>query len=159
MLEEAGYSSNVSEYDLRLTNTLTLSANALHETRIGYSWQRTLQAPNSSVPNLEVAGYFTGGGATSQNLNDRERDLEVDDDILATRGKHELNFGFHRLTCGIVAGVENRSASTSENIRSVKSIRIVIVNEGGDGLSAYLIVQSNLGFAYLIDGITNFESC
>lgn len=98
LLQEAGYSSDVSEYDMRLTNAHTLNANTLHETRIGYSWKRTLQVPNSSAPNLEVAGYYTGGGATSQNLNDRERDLEVDDDILATRGKHELNFGFQSIT-------------------------------------------------------------
>jgi len=98
ILQEAGYSSDVSEYDLRLTNTLTLNANTLHETRIGYSWKRTRQSPNSSAPNLQVAGYFTGGGATSQNLNDRERDLEVDDDILVTRGKHEFKFGFQSIT-------------------------------------------------------------
>jgi hypothetical protein len=98
LLQEAGYSSDMSEYDLRLMNTLTFSANTLHETRIGYSWKRTLQVPNSSAPNLEVAGYFTDGGATSQNLNDRERDLEVDDDILATRGKHEFNFGVQSVT-------------------------------------------------------------
>lgn len=98
VLQEAGYSSDVSEYDLRFLNTLTLNANSLHETRIGYSWKRTLQTPNSNAPNLQVAGYFTGGGATSQNLNDRERDLEVDDDIIATRGKHELNFGLQSIT-------------------------------------------------------------
>lgn len=98
VLQEAGYSSDVSEYDLRFLNTLTLNANTLHETRIGYSWKRTLQSPNSNAPNLQVAGYFTGGGATSQNLNDRERDLEVDDDIIATRGKHEFNFGLQSIT-------------------------------------------------------------
>jgi hypothetical protein len=26
----------------------------------------------------DVAGYFTGGGATSRDLNDRERNLEID---------------------------------------------------------------------------------
>lgn len=98
VLQEAGYSSAVSEYDLRFLNTLTLNANTLHETRIGYSWKRTLQTPNSNAPNLQVAGYFTGGGATSQNLNDRERDLEVDDDIIATHGKHEINFGLQSIT-------------------------------------------------------------
>jgi Carboxypeptidase regulatory-like domain len=98
VLQGAGYSSDVSEYDLRLRNTLTLNGNTLHETRIGYSWKRTLQTPNSTLPNLQVAGYFTGGGATSQNLNDRERDIEIDDDILATRGKHELSFGFQSIT-------------------------------------------------------------
>ena len=98
ILPEAGYSSVASEYDLRLSNTLTLNANTLHVTRIGYSWKRTRQAPNSMAPALQVAGYFTRGGATSQNLNNRERDLEVDDNIIATRGKHEIKFGVQSIT-------------------------------------------------------------
>jgi hypothetical protein len=92
-LAEAGYDSLVSEYDLRLTNTYTLNANTLHETRIGYAWKRTQQTPLSTAPSVQVAGYFTGGGAISQNLNDREHDLEVDDDMLLTRGRHELKIG------------------------------------------------------------------
>jgi hypothetical protein len=98
VLQEAGYSSNVSEYDLRLLNTLTLGTNTVQETRVGFSWKRTRQNPNSNAPNLQVAGYFTGGGTTSQNLNNRERDLEVDDDVIATRGKHQINFGLQSIT-------------------------------------------------------------
>lgn len=96
-LEDAGYSSLVAEYDLRFNNTYTVNANVLHETRIGYTWKRTEQTPNSTAPALQVAGYFNGGGATSQNLNNRERDLEIDDDLLVTRGKHELKFGAQSL--------------------------------------------------------------
>jgi hypothetical protein len=96
-LPEAGYSSLMGEYDLRLTNTQTFNANLLHETRIGYTWKRTEQTPLSAAPSLEVAGYFTGGGATSQNLNDRERDLEIDDDVMFTRGKHSLKIGAQSL--------------------------------------------------------------
>jgi hypothetical protein len=97
VLPEAGYSSLASEYDLRFTNTLTLNSNVLHETRIGYSWKRTGQTPNSIAPALQVAGYFDSGGATSQNLNDRERDLEIDDDVLATHGKHSFKLGAQSL--------------------------------------------------------------
>jgi hypothetical protein len=96
-LPEAGYYSLMSEYDLRLTNTQTFNANLLHETRIGYTWKRTEQTPLSAAPSLQVAGYFTGGGATSQNLNDRERDLEIDDDVMFTRGKHSLRVGAQSL--------------------------------------------------------------
>ena len=96
-LAEAGYSSLVSEYDLRLHNTLTLGPNRLHETRIGYTWKRTEETPLSTAPSLGVAGYFTGGGATSQNLNDRERDLEVDDDLMVTQGKHSWKIGAQSL--------------------------------------------------------------
>ena len=93
VLAEAGYDSLISEYDLRFSNSVTASANLLHETRIGYTWKRTAQTPLSTAPALQVAGYFVGGGATSQNLNNSERDLEVDDDVLLTRGRHTFKFG------------------------------------------------------------------
>jgi hypothetical protein len=96
-LAEAGYSSQVNEFDLRFTNTQTLRANLLHETRIGYSWKHTEQKPNSTDSSIQVAGYFTSGGATSQNLNAHERDLEMDDDMLLTHGKHSLKIGAQSL--------------------------------------------------------------
>ena len=81
-LPESGYSSVISEYDLRFTNILTLSANLLHETRIGYTWKRTAQSPLSTAPSLEVCSqlrsryvqwaYVFGGGnapALEQNNN------------------------------------------------------------------------------------------
>jgi hypothetical protein len=96
-LAEAGYNSLVSEYDLRLLNTQTFGANLLHETRIGYSWKRTEQTPLSRVPSVQVAGYFVGGASTSGYLNNRERDLEADDDVILTRGRHTLKFGMQSL--------------------------------------------------------------
>ncbi|QHN02539.1 TonB-dependent receptor [Granulicella sp. WH15] len=96
-LAEAGYSSLLSENDLRFTNTLIPNANLLHATHIGYSWKRTEQSPLSTSPALQVSGYFIGGGSSGQNLNDRERDLEIDDDLLITHGKHQLKFGVQSL--------------------------------------------------------------
>lgn len=98
VLPEAGYTGLTSEYDLRLGNTQTFSANLLHETRIGYSWKRTVQTPNSKNPALQVAGYFTRGGSTAGNLNTRERDLEIDDDIILTHGKQTFKVGLQSLT-------------------------------------------------------------
>jgi hypothetical protein len=96
-LPEAGYSSNVSEYDLRFTNTQPISANLLHQTRIDYTWKRTEQVATSSAPALQVSGYFVSGGATSQNLSNRERDLEIDDDVMVTHGKHTWKAGVQSL--------------------------------------------------------------
>jgi hypothetical protein len=97
VLAEAGYNSLSSEYDLRLLNTQTVGANLLHETRIGYSWKRTEQTPLSTEPSLQVAGYFVGGGSSAGELNNRERDLEADDDVLLSRGRHTLKFGVQSL--------------------------------------------------------------
>ncbi len=96
-LLEAGYGSRVAEYDLRLSNVQTVSANLLHETHIGYTWKRTALTPLSTAPALQVAGYFTGGGATAGRQNDRERDLEIDDDLLLTRGKQSWKVGAQSL--------------------------------------------------------------
>jgi hypothetical protein len=98
VLPEAGYTGVTSEYDLRISNAQTFGPNLLHETRVGFSWKRTEHIPNSGNPALQVAGYFTGGGSTSGNLNTRERDLELDDDFVATRGKQTLKAGVQSLT-------------------------------------------------------------
>lgn len=97
VLPEAGYQSQEDEYDLRLINTFTAGANSVDQFRAGYTWKRTTYTPSSNAPSLTVAGYFTGGGATSQNLDDRERDLELDNDWLTTRGKHSWTIGAQSL--------------------------------------------------------------
>jgi hypothetical protein len=94
-LAEAGYAGLVRENDLRFTNSLILSPNLLHETRVGFSWKRNEQSPVSATPQVQVPGYFTGGGASG--LNARERDLEIDDDLLLTHGKHQWKFGVQSL--------------------------------------------------------------
>jgi hypothetical protein len=93
VLEEAGYGSTVSEQDLRLTDIFTLSPTLLHETHIGFSWKNSTDVPLSTAPSLQVAGAFIGGGATAGYLQNRERDLEVDDDILWTHHKHSVKIG------------------------------------------------------------------
>ena len=93
LLGDAGFNSLTRQYDVRLLNTRLLSNHLLNETRIAYSWRSGDQAPLSAEPSLLVAGFFTGGGSTSGNLNNRERDLEVDDDCTLSRGKHTLKAG------------------------------------------------------------------
>jgi hypothetical protein len=93
VLPEAGYSSTVSEQDLRLTDIFTLSPTLLHETRIGFTWKNTADVPLSSAPSLQVAGAFVGGGATAGRLQNRERDLEVDDDVMWSHHKHAFKLG------------------------------------------------------------------
>ncbi len=96
-LEEAGHGTEISEHTLRLTNIATLSSSLLHESRVAYTWKNTVDTPNSTAASVQVAGAFTGGGATSQTLEDRERDLEVNDDLLITRGAHSMKIGVEAL--------------------------------------------------------------
>ena len=97
VLPDAGYDSTVDEYDLRATNTQTISVNLLHETHAGFTWKDTDQSPLSTAPSLNIAGFFLGGGSTAQQLNDRERNLEIDEDLIYTRKKQTWKIGAQSL--------------------------------------------------------------
>ena len=93
VLAEAGYSSTVSEQDLRLTDIFTVSPTLLHEAHIGFTWKNTVDLPLSTAASVQVAGAFTGGGATAGRLQDRERDLEIGDDLLWSHRNHSVKLG------------------------------------------------------------------
>jgi Carboxypeptidase regulatory-like domain len=156
-LAESGYASTVGQYDLHLMNSQTLNDHALHSTRIGYSWKRTEQTPLSSAPALQVAGYFTDGGSTGGNLNDRERDLEIDDDFLYTHGKHEVKVGAQSLGIFIhdfdpntfngsyvfgggsapVLNSNNNPTSQTETITPIEQYRRALLNLAGGAPTTY----------------------
>jgi hypothetical protein len=95
--QSAGYSGRIAQYDLRLFNVNTLGPNLLHQTHLGYTWKRTQHAPNSTASSLQVAGYFTSGGNTGQALDNRERDLEIDDDWMLAHKNQSITIGAQSL--------------------------------------------------------------
>jgi hypothetical protein len=92
-LAEAGY--NASQYDntVRFSNVTTASAKLMHETRLSLRWDGEDDSPNSSAPQVMVAGAFTGGGATLGAQQLHELRLEFDDDAVWLIGKHTLKIG------------------------------------------------------------------
>ena len=96
-LQEAGYESLQQEHTLRFTDIQTVSAQTVHEVRIGYTWRLRDDDPHTGSPSLLVAGAFTGGGAYTQALRSHQHDLEVDDDVMYTRGKHSMKAGVQLL--------------------------------------------------------------
>ncbi len=101
VLQEASYDSQQSEHAIRLTNLQTVSAATLHETRVGLTFRLRDDAPNSTEASLQVAGAFTGGGATTQALRSQEFDLEVDDDLLLQYKKHNIKLGVELLNASV----------------------------------------------------------
>jgi hypothetical protein len=97
MLPEVGYSSQTTEYTLRAVNTTMISSQLLHSLRVGYSWKGLSQTPNSSAAQINVSGAFVAGGSTNGNLADRERDLEVDDEVYLTHKAHSIKAGVQLL--------------------------------------------------------------
>ena len=162
-LAQTGYTNIVSEYDLRFSNMQTISARTLHETRIGYSWKRNEQDPTSTDPNIQVAGYFTTGGSTQQALNYRERDLEIDDDILQSVGKHELKAGAQTLGIfvhdfdpssfngsyvfggGAAPTLDSTNAPTgqTETITPLEQYRRALLNLPGGQPTTYQVIAGN----------------
>jgi hypothetical protein len=92
-LPETGYDSEQYEHVLRLTDVTTVSTKLMHEARLSVKWAGENDNPNSTAPQLQVAGAFTGGGSTlgAQRLHDLG--VEADDDAILSTKNHLLKFG------------------------------------------------------------------
>jgi len=96
-LEENGYDSTQGESTIRATDITTVSPRLVHEARASLSWKTQNDTPNSTAPQVEVAGAFTSGGAGAQGLHTRELATEIDDDVIYSHGKHMVKAGVQLL--------------------------------------------------------------
>ncbi|HEY4356228.1 MAG TPA: TonB-dependent receptor [Acidobacteriaceae bacterium] len=92
-LAETGYDSQQFSHTLRLTNITTASAQLMHEARLEMDWNGEDDIPASSAAQIQVAGAFTGGGATVGRQKLREFEIEFDDDAILNTKKHLMKFG------------------------------------------------------------------
>ncbi len=163
VLPSAGYDSTVSEYDLRATNTQTISINLLHETHAAFTWKDTAQSPLSTAPGLNIAGFFLGGGSNAQNLNDRERNLEVDQDFLWTHHKQTWKIGAQSLVLFVhetdpntfngsftfgggdapALDANNNPAGATTTISGLEQYRRALLNLPGGTPTSYTITTGN----------------
>ena len=92
-LADTGYNSGQYEHVLRFTDITTANAHLMHEARLSLRWDGETDVPVSTAPQLQVAGAFTGGGATLGPQQLHELNLEADDDAILTTHAHTLKFG------------------------------------------------------------------
>ena len=92
-LAETGYNSGTYEHVLRFTNITTANVHLMHEARVSFKWEGEDDLANSTAPQVQVAGAFTGGGASIGNQQLHELRTEVDDDAILTTRNHTLKFG------------------------------------------------------------------
>ncbi|MGI4853254.1 MAG: TonB-dependent receptor domain-containing protein [Janthinobacterium lividum] len=97
-LLEAGSSIETYEHTVRLINITTATPNLMHEARVSFRWLGNLSTPNSTAPQVQVAGAFTGGGAELGAQQIREFGMEVADDAIWTRGAHTMKLGINLRT-------------------------------------------------------------
>ncbi len=92
-LAQAGYDAGKYDHALRLTDVTTFNAHLMHEARVSLRWDGETDTPVSTAPQLQVAGAFTGGGATLGNRRLQEFNLEADDDAIWTPKHHTVKIG------------------------------------------------------------------
>jgi hypothetical protein len=92
-LAETGYDSQTYEHMFRVSNITTASARLMHEARLSLRWDGETDTPVSTAPQVQVAGAFTGGGATIGPKRLSEFNVEFDDDAIFTPKNHTMKFG------------------------------------------------------------------
>ncbi len=92
-LPVGGMSEIRYEYVIHTTDVTTISPRLLHELRIGIMIDGRTDTPNTTAPQVQVAGDFTGGGNNVQTKRLDEKYNTLDDDAIWTTSKHLLKFG------------------------------------------------------------------
>ena len=157
-LAESGYDSEVYEHMARVSDVTTVSPHLMHEARLSLRWDGETDVPNSTAPQVNVAGAFVGGGATIGQQRLRELNVEFDDDAILTTKHHTMKFGtqfqlFHehqQLTTnfngtytfgGGVAPVldanGNPVAGETETITGVQQYQRALLGQAGGSPTAY----------------------
>ncbi len=163
VLPEAAYGSTISEYDLRLSDTTFLSPRLLNSVRLGLSWKNSTEAPYSTAPQLAVAGAFVGGGSPNGSSKTRERDLEIDNELLLSLKRHTSKFGVQLLGAnfdntspqqfngvftfggGVAPDLTASGAPTgaTSTISGIEQYRRAVANLPGGNPSTYSITQGS----------------
>jgi Carboxypeptidase regulatory-like domain len=99
-LAETGYDSEKYEHMFRLSDVTTANAHLMHEARVSLRWDGETDSPVSTAPQVQVAGAFTGGGATIGPQQLHEFNLEADDDAILTTKSHTMKFGTQMMLYG-----------------------------------------------------------
>jgi hypothetical protein len=92
-LAENGYDEQQYEHMFRMSDITTASAHLMHEARVSFKWDGETDTPNSTATQVQVAGAFTGGGASIGAQRLKEFQIEADDDAVLTTKNHTLKFG------------------------------------------------------------------
>jgi hypothetical protein len=92
-LPETGYERSVYDYEVQLTDATTLSPKIMHEARLGLEFNGFTNAPNSTAPQVSVAGAFTAGGNTLGAAREYSLWSGIFDDAIIQAGNHLIKVG------------------------------------------------------------------
>jgi hypothetical protein len=92
-LAEHGTNHSNTSHSFRFSETTIFNPKAINELRFGATLQTIAAQPLSNAPAILVPGAFFAGGATLQGLSNDERQIEIDDNLNLSFGKHSLKLG------------------------------------------------------------------
>ena len=95
-LPSRAYESDNKSHELRLTETMIINPTTINETRFEYSWAKRSQVGDNSIPTINVAEAFVGGGAQIGLSFNRSNTWELQNYTTTSAGKnsaHSLKFG------------------------------------------------------------------
>ena len=92
-LPTVGYNSLETEHTFQASDTQTLSARTINETRFQFVRENNNQNPLSTTPTIQIQGAFVGGGNTSGLYNDTQDRYELQNITYMTFGKHAIKYG------------------------------------------------------------------
>jgi hypothetical protein len=88
--------SDTTQNNLQMTESMIINPKTVNETRFQYEWNRSGRKGDSSIPTINVANSFTGGGSqTGDNFTNSNR-WEVANTTTTSIGKnssHSIKFG------------------------------------------------------------------
>ena len=92
-LPSQGFTGSTTNQSLQVSNSLIVSSKIVNDTRFLYARSRDRQTPDSTLPTLNVAGAFSGGGNSGANFNDNQDRFELQNYVSASKGKQFFTFG------------------------------------------------------------------
>jgi Carboxypeptidase regulatory-like domain len=92
-LPSFAYNSLETEHTFQASDTQTLSARTINETRFQFVRENNNQNPLTTTPTIQIQGAFVGGGNTSGLYNDTQDRYELQNITYMTLGKHAIKYG------------------------------------------------------------------
>ncbi len=92
-LPTVGDNSLNTEHTFQLSDTQTLSARTINETRFQFVRANINQNPLNGTPTIQVQGAFVSGGNSAGLYNDRQNHYELQNITYMMFGKHSIKYG------------------------------------------------------------------
>lgn len=92
-LPERGFNTLNTNQNIQVTETAILNPTTINEMRFQYSFGRSEQEGNNSIPALDVSGAFSSGGSqVGQSVSER-KSWELNNFTAKQKGTHAIKFG------------------------------------------------------------------